>query len=72
MGVTALNDVWALPDADFGDPSHVNAKGREIVTGDFIARVSGRRIAGGAGLRGRRELRTTLSSRRRQLEQAGQ
>jgi hypothetical protein len=41
LGVAPINDVWTLPDADFGDPSHVNAKGREKVTADFIARISG-------------------------------
>jgi hypothetical protein len=41
LGVTAMNDVWVLPDADFGDPSHVNAEGREKVTADFLARISG-------------------------------
>jgi len=41
MGVAAINDVWVLPDADFGDPSHVNAKSREKVTADFIARIGG-------------------------------
>jgi hypothetical protein len=40
MGVSALNDVWVLPDADFGDPSHVNRQGREKVTADFIGRIS--------------------------------
>jgi hypothetical protein len=40
MGVAALNDVWVLPDADFGDPSHVNRQGREKVTRDFIGRIS--------------------------------
>lgn len=41
LGVTAINDVWVLPDADFGDPSHVNARGREKVTADFLARIGG-------------------------------
>jgi len=41
LGVTAMNDVWVLPDADFGDPSHVNRQGREKVTADFIARIGG-------------------------------
>jgi hypothetical protein len=54
MGVTAINDVWALPDGDFGDPSHVNAKGREIVTADFIARIRhGELMSAASLLRGR-------------------
>src|SRR5262249_36486007 len=40
LGITVLNDVWVLPDADFGDPSHVNAKGRPIVTADFLQRYA--------------------------------
>ena len=32
IGVHPINDIWVLPSADFGDPSHVNAKGRAIVT----------------------------------------
>ncbi|HVY90397.1 MAG TPA: hypothetical protein VG942_16140 [Hyphomonadaceae bacterium] len=40
-GVVMLNQAWALPDADFGDPSHVNARGRPIVTADFLARYNG-------------------------------
>lgn len=40
LGVTPMNDVWYLPDNAFGDPSHVNPKGRAIVTADFLARLS--------------------------------
>jgi hypothetical protein len=40
LGVTPLNDVWSLPDTDFGDPSHVNATGREKTTADFLSRLS--------------------------------
>ncbi len=40
MGVTPINDIWVLPDTDFGDPSHVNARGRAIVTTDFLARYA--------------------------------
>ena len=39
MGVTPLNDVWTLPDRDFGDPSHVNARGRAAVMTDFMTRL---------------------------------
>ena len=46
LGVAAINNVRVLPDADFGDPSHVNATGREKVTADFIARFGGRASVG--------------------------
>ncbi len=39
LGVTPLNDIWSLPDADFGDPSHVNASGRDRTTADFLSRL---------------------------------
>jgi hypothetical protein len=39
MGVTMLNDIWTLPDADFGDPSHVNPIGRDAVTADVLPRL---------------------------------
>ncbi len=38
-GVTLLNETWTLPVEDFGDPSHVNSRGRPIVTGDFLNRL---------------------------------
>ncbi len=61
MGVVAINDIWTLPDADFGDPSHVNRTGRAKVTADFIARMGKRMamrasLARPAGLRGRHDL----------------
>lgn len=40
FGVKPLNDVWQLPDTDFGDPSHVNPIGRPIVTSDLISRLA--------------------------------
>jgi hypothetical protein len=40
MGIRPLNAAWTLPDADFGDPSHVNARGRKAVTDDFLARLA--------------------------------
>ncbi|MEQ1607688.1 MAG: hypothetical protein ABL956_01755 [Hyphomonadaceae bacterium] len=49
MGVTPMNRIWSLPDADFGDPSHVNARGRVRVTEDFRARYAGLVGASGAG-----------------------
>ena len=49
MGVTPLNAMWALTDADFGDPSHVNESGRATVTADFRARYSALVGASGAG-----------------------
>lgn len=49
MGIRSLNAVWTLPDADFGDPSHVNARGREKVTADFLARLAAGQLALGAG-----------------------
>jgi hypothetical protein len=49
LGVTAINDVWVLPDADFGDPSHVNRQGREKVTADFSARFGGNALIKQAG-----------------------
>ncbi len=49
MGIRPLNAVWTLPDADFGDPSHVNARGRARVTEDFLARFA----AGDLALGGR-------------------
>jgi hypothetical protein len=39
MGVRMLNDIWTLPDADFGDPSHVNPIGRDRVTADVLPRL---------------------------------
>ena len=47
LGIRAMNDVWALPDADFGDPSHVNAVGRTKVTDDFLARLAAGELAVG-------------------------
>lgn len=47
MDIKPMNTVWALPDADFGDPSHVNARGREKVTADFLTRF--RALSGGGG-----------------------
>lgn len=47
-GIRAINDVWTLPDADFGDPSHVNPKGRARVMEDFLARFAVRDLAPGA------------------------
>jgi hypothetical protein len=52
MGVRALNDVWSLPDSDFGDPSHVNARGRTKVAADFLARLMAEpSLVGAAALR---------------------
>jgi hypothetical protein len=39
LGVAPLNDIWSLPDEDFGDPSHVNKSGREKTTSDFLSRL---------------------------------
>jgi hypothetical protein len=36
--ITALNGLWTLPDDAFGDESHVNPKGRELVTRDLLPR----------------------------------
>lgn len=47
LGIRAMNGVWALPDADFGDPSHVNAIGRTKVTDDFLARLATSELAVG-------------------------
>jgi len=47
MGMRSLNRVWTLPDADFGDPSHVNATGREKVTEDFLAKVAASQLVAG-------------------------
>ena len=51
IGIRSLNAVWTLPDADFGDPSHVNARGRRKVTDDFLANLTARELAlgGSAG-----------------------
>jgi hypothetical protein len=51
MGIAPLNSIWTLPDTDFGDPSHVNARGREIVTQDFLKRFRSMagELAGGRG-----------------------
>ncbi|HEY7798298.1 MAG TPA: hypothetical protein VIA80_06010 [Hyphomonadaceae bacterium] len=43
LGVTSINDIWTLPDSDFGDPSHVNERGRARVTADFLRRLGERR-----------------------------
>jgi hypothetical protein len=48
MGVRALNGIWSLPDSGFGDPGHVNARGREQVAADFLARLSDASLAGAA------------------------
>jgi hypothetical protein len=61
LGVLALNDVWSLPDADFGDPSHVNAAGRAKVVADFLKRVEPDRFGwkqSGANQRGRQPFAT--------------
>ena len=47
LDVTPLNDIWSLPDGDFGDPSHVNERGRARVTADFLKRFGERRSAAG-------------------------
>lgn len=47
MGIRSLNRVWTLPDADFGDPSHVNAAGREKVTEDFLAKIAASQLVTG-------------------------
>jgi hypothetical protein len=39
-GIVTLNSLWSLPDTDFGDPSHVNHRGRVQVTADFIRRLA--------------------------------
>lgn len=49
IGIRSLNAVWTLPDADFGDPSHVNARGRDKVTADFLARLAAGQLALGGG-----------------------
>lgn len=49
LEVTPINDVWSLPDSDFGDPSHVNERGRAKVTADFLKRLSERRSTAGDG-----------------------
>lgn len=51
MGVTRLNGTWTLPVENFGDPSHVNKRGRPVVTGDFLNRLeTARRKSSDAGL----------------------
>ena len=42
LGVASINDIWSLPDSDFGDPSHVNQRGRAKVTADFLKRLTDR------------------------------
>lgn len=49
MGVRVLNGIWTLPDADFGDPSHVNPAGREKVLADILPRLK-TALAADAGL----------------------
>lgn len=39
LGVVSINGIWTLPDSDFGDPSHVNERGRAKVTADFLERL---------------------------------
>jgi hypothetical protein len=46
-GIFTLNSLWSLPDTDFGDPSHVNHRGRAQVTADFIRRFAEARVARG-------------------------
>jgi hypothetical protein len=47
LGVTPVNDIWSLPDSDFGDPSHVNERGRAKVTADFLRRIGDYRAMAG-------------------------
>jgi hypothetical protein len=47
LGVTPINDTWSLPNTDFGDPSHVNQRGRAKVTADFLKRIGDHRAAPG-------------------------
>lgn len=69
MGIRSLNGVWTLPDADFGDPSHVNASGRRKVTEDFLAHLT----AGELSLGGRTdEPDHAVSLLAKESEQAGQ
>jgi hypothetical protein len=64
-GVTPMNAVWALPDSDFGDPSHVNARGREKVTADFLTRF--RALSGGTS-----EADNSVTVGPQVIEQSGQ
>lgn len=43
LEVTSINEIWTLPDKDFGDPSHVNQRGRAKVTADFLRRIGDER-----------------------------
>jgi hypothetical protein len=36
--ITLLNNIWYLPDDDFGDEGHVNPKGRAAISADFLPR----------------------------------
>lgn len=47
LGIRFMNPVWTLPDADFGDPSHVNVVGRARITEDFLARLAAGELAVG-------------------------
>lgn len=39
FGIQPLNDIWVLPNSDFGDPGHVNSRGRVEVTRDLLPRL---------------------------------
>jgi hypothetical protein len=71
FGIVALNDVWALPDSDFGDPSHVNPSGRAKVMADFMARLSADAPLAGAQRSGaQRDDAVTLAGQ--EVEKSGQ
>lgn len=69
MGIRPLNAVWTLPDADFGDPSHVNQRGRDAVTADFLARLAAGQLSRG-GRTGEAHNRVSLAVE--ESEQTGQ
>lgn len=72
MGVVPLNDVWALPDADFGDPSHVNPRGRAKVTADFLARLRAEPSLAGADRRSGAQGDDTVTFAVQEVEKVGQ
>jgi hypothetical protein len=73
MGVRVLNDVWSLPDGDFGDPSHVNSRGRAKVAADFLARLMAEpSLAGAAGRRSGAQRDDAVTLAVQEVEKVGQ
>ena len=72
LEVTSINEIWTLPDKDFGDPSHVNQRGRAKVTADFLARLRAEPSLAGADRRSGAQGDDTVTFAVQEVEKVGQ